>query len=618
MDVKSAFLIGRLKKEVYVCHPPGFEDSDFPVEYTRLKIIVWTTSSSRAWYEPCLKGDILLVQVYVDDIIFGSSKKELCNAFEKLMHEKFRLSSYGRNYISSWDYKRSYKVKMQAHQWKLKSLLKDEDGEEVDVHMYRSMIGSLMYLTSSRPDIMFAVCACARYQVNPKINIMAVQKIDSGCKILQTEAEYVAASVVVEITLNTIRKAKKRVRLMMGKLFGMELKLILFWSTVMSKTINGEEQLHALVDGKKIIITESSVRRDLQLADEEGVDCLPNSTIFEQLTLMGLEAEQGDSGNINKTQSKATPNESSSQGTNLGGGPWCQETMGDTIAQTRFESVSKHSNDSLLARGFDEGTALNLQIVFDEEERLEERKLKKKEEANIALIENGIEIREKIDVAIENKFGGNTAIKKTQKNLLKQQYENFAASSTKVIEQTYERLQKLISQLKIHGEVISQKDINQKFLKSLSQEWTMHTIVWRNKLEIETLSLDDLFNNLNAYESEVKGTSSSTTNSHNVAFLSSSSTNSATRAFNTAQSVNTANTQGAADSSTIVENLSNVVIYSFFASQPSIPQIDNEDLQQIHPDDLEEMDLMWNIAMLTMRARRFLKNTRRRFSKKKN
>ncbi|GJX44681.1 hypothetical protein Tco_0261357 [Tanacetum coccineum] len=79
--------------------------------------------------------------------------------------------------------------------------------------------------------------------------------------------------------------------------------------------------------------------------------------------------------------------------------------------------------------------------------------------------------------AIENSFGGNTATKKTQKNLLKKQYENFAASSSKVIEQTYERLQKLISQLEMHGEVIPQKDINQKFLRSLSQEWTMHTIV---------------------------------------------------------------------------------------------------------------------------------------------
>ncbi|GJV67629.1 zf-CCHC domain-containing protein [Tanacetum coccineum] len=148
--------------------------------------------------------------------------------------------------------------------------------------------------------------------------------------------------------------------------------------------------------------------------------------------------------------------------------------------------------------------------------------------------------------AIENRFGGNTATKKTQKNLLKQQYENFAASSTEVIEQTYERLQKLISQLEMH--------------------------------EIETLSLDDLFNNLKAYESEVKGTSSSATNSRN----------------------------DAADSSTTIKNLSDAVIYSFFNSQPSTPQLDNEYLQQIHPNDLEEMDLRWNIAMLTMRARRFL------------
>ncbi|GJV58923.1 putative ribonuclease H-like domain-containing protein, partial [Tanacetum coccineum] len=140
-----------------------------------------------------------------------------------------------------------------------------------------------------------------------------------------------------------------------------------------------------------------------------------------------------------------------------------------------------------------------------------------------------------------------------------------------VIEQTYKRLQKLISQLEMHGKVIPQEDINQKFLRSLSQEWTMHIIVWRNKPEIETLSLDDLFNSLKAYELE-----------------------------------------GAADNSTTVENLSDAVIYSFFASQPIIPQLDNKDLQQIHLDDLEEMDLRWNIAMLTMRARRFLKNTGRK------
>ncbi|GJT02744.1 copia protein [Tanacetum coccineum] len=182
--------------------------------------------------------------------------------------------------------------------------------------------------------------------------------------------------------------------------------------------------------------------------------------------------------------------------------------------------------------------------------------------------------------AIENRFGANTTTKKTQKNLLKQQYENFVASSSEVIEQTYERLQKLISQLEMHGEFITQEDINQKFLRSLSQEWTMHTIVWRNKPEIETFNLDDLFNNLKAYESNHKLIQCSLF--------------------------------GAADSSTTVENLSDAVICSFFASQPSTPQLDNEDLQQIHPNDLEEMDLRWNIAMLTMRAKRFLKNTGRK------
>ncbi|GJZ09441.1 putative ribonuclease H-like domain-containing protein [Tanacetum coccineum] len=146
----------------------------------------------------------------------------------------------------------------------------------------------------------------------------------------------------------------------------------------------------------------------------------------------------------------------------------------------------------------------------------------------------------------------------------------------------------------MHGEVIPQEDINQKLLRSLSQEWTMHTIMWRNKPEIKTLSLDDLFNNLKAYESEVKGTSSSTTNSHNVAFLSSSSTNSAASVVNTAQGVTIASTQGATDSSTTIENLSDAIIYSFFAIQS------------------KEIDLRWNIAMLTMRARIFLKNTGRK------
>ncbi|GKA83822.1 putative ribonuclease H-like domain-containing protein [Tanacetum coccineum] len=146
---------------------------------------------------------------------------------------------------------------------------------------------------------------------------------------------------------------------------------------------------------------------------------------------------------------------------------------------------------------------------------------------------------------------------------------------------TYKDAKSLMQAIENRFGVISQEDINQKFLRSLSQEWTMHTIVWRNKSEIETLSLDDLCNNLKDYASEVKGTSNSTTNSHDVAFLSTGSTNNASGAVNTAQGVNTASTQSAADSSKSDENFSNAMIYSFFASQPSIPQLDKTNVMAL-------------------------------------
>ncbi|GJY74090.1 putative ribonuclease H-like domain-containing protein [Tanacetum coccineum] len=224
MDVKSAFLYGQIEEEVYICQPSGFEDPDHPDKvYKVVKALYGLHQVPRAWYDTLAtyllsngfqreqidqtlfiksqQGHILLVQIYVDDIIFGSTKKELCEEFEKLMKDKFQMSSMGEltfflglqvqqrkkgifisqdKYVHEILRKFNYTdVKSASTPTDLeKPLVKDADADDVDEHLYRSMIGSLMYLTASRPDIMFAVCACARFQVSPKTShLLAVKRI---------------------------------------------------------------------------------------------------------------------------------------------------------------------------------------------------------------------------------------------------------------------------------------------------------------------------------------------------------------------------------------------------------------------------------------------------------
>nr|GEV64737.1 hypothetical protein [Tanacetum cinerariifolium] len=369
---QKCFLYGKNKEEVYVCQLPGFEDSNFLDRVYKVKKALYRLHQApKAWYETLStylldngfqrgkisktlfikrhKGDILLAQVYVDDIIFGlqvkQKKDDIFISQDKYVAKI--LKKFGFTEVKN----ASTPMKTQ------KPLLKDEDGEEVDVHMYRLMIGSLMYLTSLRPDIMFAVCACTRYQVKPKVShLHAVKRIfrylkgqpklglwypkdslfdlvaytDSdyvgasldrksitrgcqflGCRLISwqckkqtavanstTEAEYMAASSCcgkvfwIQNQLLDYGDCNEKKLIQMIKIHTdknvaeLLTKAFDFWSTVMAKTINGEAQLHGRVDGKKIIITKASIGRDLQVADEEGVDCLPNSKIFEQLAFM--------------------------------------------------------------------------------------------------------------------------------------------------------------------------------------------------------------------------------------------------------------------------------------------------------------------------------------------
>nr|GEU82249.1 hypothetical protein [Tanacetum cinerariifolium] len=190
-------------------------------------------------------------------------------------------------------------------------------------------------------------------------------------------------------------------------------------------------------------------------------------------------------------------------------------------------------------------------------------------------------VEQKLARKNELKARGNTETKKVQKTLLKQQYKNFTGSSSKSLDQIHDRLQKLVSQLKIHGVSLSQEDVNLKFLRSLPSEWKTHTLIWRNKADLEEQSLDNLFNSLKIYEAEVKHSSSTGTTTKNLAFVSSSSTNSTTESVSVAASVFAVCAKMHVSSLSNVDSLSNAVINLFFASQSSSPQLDNEDLKQI-------------------------------------
>ncbi|GJS76555.1 ribonuclease H-like domain-containing protein [Tanacetum coccineum] len=186
--------------------------------------------------------------------------------------------------------------------------------------------------------------------------------------------------------------------------------------------------------------------------------------------------------------------------------------------------------------------------------------------------------------AIQSRFGGNDATKKTQKTLLKQTYENFNASSSESLDSIFNRLQKIVSQLSILGVNISQEDLNMKFLRCLPVEWNTHVVVWRNKLDLETMSIDDLYNNFKIVEQEVKGSVSysSTTGSQNMEFVS---------------------TPGSTNEDTAQNPVST-------ASTP----VSAVNLEQIHDDDLEEIDLKWQLALLSMRAKKFYQRTRKKIT----
>ncbi|GKC17775.1 putative ribonuclease H-like domain-containing protein [Tanacetum coccineum] len=289
IDVKSAFLYGKTEEEVYFCQPLGFEDPKFPNKVYKVE---------KALYG--LHQALELVQVYVDDIIFGSTKKELCTEFEKLMHKKFQMSSMG---------KLTFFLGLQVTQKDDRIFIsQDKYVDEILKKFGFSTVktASTPMETSKplMPDIMFAVCACARFQVTPKVShLYAVKRIfrylkaqpksglwypkDSPFDLkAYTNSDYAGASLDRK---STIGAANDEIQV-----------------SVVGLTYYYALMIQALVDGKKVIVTETSVRRGLLLKDDEGKRLSGRDTPLFPTMIVQAQEQEGE-GSVMPTVPQHTP-----------------------------------------------------------------------------------------------------------------------------------------------------------------------------------------------------------------------------------------------------------------------------------------------------------------------
>nr|GEX41328.1 retrovirus-related Pol polyprotein from transposon TNT 1-94 [Tanacetum cinerariifolium] len=419
VDVKSAFLYGKIKEEVYVCQPSGFEDPGHPDKvYKVVKALYGLHQALRAWYKTLAKylmgngfhkgkidqtsfiknkkGDILLVQVYVDDIIFGSTKKELCTEFERLLKDKFQMSSIR------------------------------------------------------------------------KLTFFLGLQIES---FIPMDTELVKGS---------------------------------------KKAVEGNEKA------------------------AEGIS-------------------------------------------KRAGGKLEQEDAKRQRTEEAIESVK-------LKRC--------LEIILDDDDLKIKATLLSSKSPTIVdynIYKEGRKIFFKIIRADDMVY-----------YLLVEKMYPFIRN---ILQQMWKDVR-----LQVDYEVEMAYDLLRLIRRQISKGYRTHTLIWRNKTDLKEQSLDDLFNNLKIYTVEVKRSSSTSTSTYNIDFVSSQNTDNTNEPVSVVASVSYASAKIPVFALPNVDSLSNAVIYSFFASQSTSPQLDSDDLKQIDADDLVEMDLKWQMAMLTVRARNLRAN----------
>ncbi|RRC79046.1 hypothetical protein, partial [Escherichia coli] len=212
--------------------------------------------------------------------------------------------------------------------------------------------------------------------------------------------------------------------------------------------------------------------------------------------------------------------------------------------------------------------------------------------------------------ALEKRFSGNKNTKRNQRDILKQQYENFSYLKNESMTQTFDRFNKLIGELAAVEVKMEKDDINRKFLRSLGEDWTMYTVSFRQGNILEDKELEDLYNDLRVFEAEVEAKRKPAGYSHNAALISNNSTFNTNSNINSDKSSSSYNTTNSDKSSSSQDLNGDAVLEAFLASHVKSSLI-NDDLEQINADDMEEMDIKWQMAMLTMRMKRFIKRTGR-------
>ncbi|GJS02470.1 retrovirus-related pol polyprotein from transposon TNT 1-94 [Tanacetum coccineum] len=459
MDVKTTFLNGPLKEEVYVAQPDRFVDPDHPDKVYRLrKALYGLKQAPRAWYDELSKfliskgftkgiidptlftikygEDILLVQIYVDDIIFGSTNPKFSKRFEKLMHGRFEMSLMGE----------------------MKFLGLSDPPIPNAVSLINQAKYTLRFLKktcflgdkSSQLDVKKADCTAMSSAEGWNTWLLSASCAQAISNIMQPPTEYQLADMFTKaLPEERFQYLVRRIGMRCLTPADLEGRM----PTKIELTLEQSQQ---------------GVSNDV-LVNIEGVEELKRNVWIKGLKKEALHTTKAETGTF--------------------------RVILFSIHNDEWKSFLLSSSNST-AEVIENGNAPPItKVVKGVETTIAPTTAKEKAQRRLEL-----KARSTLLMGIPNEQQLEFNSIKDAKSLLQA-----VKKSLEVLDQTFDRLQKLINQLEILSESISQDDVNQKFLRSLSLEWNTHTIMWMNKPEIDILSLDDLYNNLKIYEPETIG-----------------------------------------------------------------------------------------------------------------